>query len=169
MGAVICPFLKNPFGKQACFSPIDTRPKKDSEELRIIINLSYLFQQGSVNESIFKTKYVDNQDMNIRYPTIHDLCNIICKKYTKEKVKLMKCDLKHMYQQLYSCHESIMWLGFTFKGKIYINVVLNMGSRSATYCCQWVTNTITHVYSLRGFDNVNYLDDLGIAKVETLA
>ena len=40
-GTIIGPFKKNPFGKFARFSPLDTRPKKDSDDLRVILNLSY--------------------------------------------------------------------------------------------------------------------------------
>ena len=32
-GSVIGPFFKNPFGRYARISPLDTRPKKDSDEL----------------------------------------------------------------------------------------------------------------------------------------
>ena len=32
-GSVIGPFIKNPFGKSARFSPLDTRPKKNSDDL----------------------------------------------------------------------------------------------------------------------------------------
>ena len=42
-GTIIGPFLCNPFGKLARFSPLDAIPKKDSEEKRVILNLSHLF------------------------------------------------------------------------------------------------------------------------------
>ena len=48
-GSVIGPFEENPFGEEACFSPLDAIPKKDSDDLRIIMNLSYPFEQDSVN------------------------------------------------------------------------------------------------------------------------
>ena len=62
--------------------------------------------------------------------------------------------------------ESIMWLGFTFENKIYFDVTLSMGSSSAAYCCQRVTSTVTYLYQQEGYDNVNYLDDLGAAEIE---
>ena len=37
-GTIFGPFLKNPFGKHARFSPLDTREKKDSQERRVILN-----------------------------------------------------------------------------------------------------------------------------------
>ena len=42
-GSIIGPFKKNPFGKFARFSPLDTRPKRDSDDLRVILNLSHPF------------------------------------------------------------------------------------------------------------------------------
>ena len=56
-GAIIGPFKKNPFGKVARFSPLDTRPKKDSTDKRVILNLSYPFEGNSVNSSINTTEY----------------------------------------------------------------------------------------------------------------
>ena len=135
-GAVIGPFLKNPFGRQARFSPIDTHPKCDSEELCIIMNLSYPFQSSSVNHSISKERYVQNEDMKVCYPTVDSLCDIIRRKSKKGKVKLYKRDLKRVYKQLFNCLGSIMWPGFSFRGLLYFDVTLSMGSRSAAYCCQ---------------------------------
>ena len=73
--------------------PIDTHPKRDSDELRVIMNLSHPFNKGSVNKSISKTKYVDDKDMAIRYPKVDDLCNLIRNKSKKGRVKLFKRDL----------------------------------------------------------------------------
>ena len=44
-----------------------------------------------------------------------------------------------------------------------------MGSRSAAYCCRCTTNAITYIYHNHGFDDVNYLDDLGAAEVDSRA
>ena len=174
-GAIIGPFNRNPFGRFARFSPIDTRPKRDSDELRIIMNLSYPFNKGSVNESISKEEYVSGEDMTLRYPSVDDLCKIIRKKVkgkngkAKVKVRLFKRDLRRAYRQLWMCPSSIMALGFCHKGKLYFDVALSMGSRSAAYCCQRTTNGITYVYQKMGYDDVNYLDDLGAAEEESRA
>ena len=127
-GSIIGPFKKNPFGPEARFSPIDTRPKKDSEELRIIMNLSYPFKRRSVNESITKDVYIDNADMKVRYPSVDDLCQIIRRKIKTSGVKLFKRDLWRAYHQLWMCPGSILWLGFQFEGNLYFDVALSMGS-----------------------------------------
>ena len=104
--------------------------------------------------------------MHVRYPSVDDLCSIIHRKCGKGKVKLFKWDLRKAYRQLWMSPESIMWLGFTFENKIYFDVTLSMGSRSAAYCCQRVTNAVTYLYQQEGYDNVNYLDNLGTAEIE---
>ena len=44
-----------------------------------------------------------------------------------------------------------------------------MGSRSAAYCCQRTTNAITYIFGTHGFDEVNYLDNLGAAEEDSQA
>ena len=41
-----------------------------------------------------------------------------------------------------------------------------MGSQSAAYCCQRTTTALSHMYSRHGFEDINYLDDLGAAEEE---
>ena len=65
-GSIIGPFKHNPFGKKARFSPLDTRPKKDSTDLRVILNLSYPFEGGSVNSSIDTDNYF-GEDIEVSY------------------------------------------------------------------------------------------------------
>ena len=174
-GSIIGPFKTNPFGKDARFSPIDTRPKRDSSDLRIILNLSHPFEEGSVNESINKERYVDGENMEVRYPSVDDLCKIIRKKkidsegQPTKKVKVMKKDLSKAYRQLWMDPSSIEKLGFIFDEQIFFDVCLSMGSKSAAYCCQRTTTAITHIYKNMGYEDVNYLDDLGAAEEEDKA
>ena len=165
-GSIIGPFKKNPFGKSARFSPIDTRPKKDSEELRVIMNLSFPFENGSVNDSINNEVYADEEDMKVNYPNIDNLCDIIRKKSKKGRVKIFKRDLKRAYRQLWNDPLFVPLLGFSHKNMIFFDVCLSMGSKSSAYCCQRTTSAIAHIHKKQGFDNVNYLDDLGGAEVE---
>ena len=76
-GSIIGPFTKNPFGKFARISPLDTRPKKDTDELRIILNLSHPFEEGSVNHSISKETYAKGEIMDLRYPSTDDMAKLI--------------------------------------------------------------------------------------------
>ena len=160
-GSVIGPFHTNPFGNEARFSPLDTRAKKDSEEVRIILNLSYPFEKGSVNASIDKEQYM-GEEMTLKYPTPDDLAKIILKKGKGCKVFIR--DLKKAYRQLFLDPRDLVKVGYVFENKIYFDVCLSMGSKSSAYCCQRTTNCVTHINKKEGFDNVNYLDDLGGAE-----
>ena len=108
--------------------------------------------------------------MKLRYPTVDDLCSIIRTKVKgKKKVKVMKRDLSKAYRQLWMDPSSIEKLGFSFENQLFFDVCLSMGSKSAAYCCQRTTDSITHIFYNHGFYNVNYLDDLGAAEEEKRA
>ena len=164
---MIGPFRKNPFGKFARFSPLDAIPKKDSDDLRIILNLSHPFQGDSVNSSIGKESFVMQEDMKVKYPSVDDLAKIIRRKGRKARIFIR--NLSKAFRQLWSCPSSINLLGYVFEGLMYFDVTLSMGSRSAAYCCQRTTNAITYVFKDKGYDDVNYLDDLGAAEEEAKA
>ena len=165
-GSVIGPFHTNLFGDESCFSPLDTRPKKGTDEVRIILNLSHPFKSGSVNASIDGEKYM-GKDMNLWYPTPEDLARIIKRKGKKCKVFIR--DLKKAYRQLFLDPLSIPKVGYFFENEIWFDVTLSMGSKSSAYCCQKTSNCITYMFKQEGFENVNYLDDLGGAEVEEKA
>ena len=65
--------------------------------------------------------------------------------------------------------KDVLYLGYIFEERIYYDVCLSMGSKSAAYCCQRTTNSITYIFKKFGFDDVNYLDDLGAAEEESKA
>ena len=108
-GTVIGPFIRNPFGKDARISPLDTRPKRDSDQLRVILNLSHPFKGDSMNASVSKEIYC-GEEMKLRYPTIDDLVKIVNSK--KGEVKIFKWDLKMAYnkcicvQEVYICWDT---------------------------------------------------------------
>ena len=129
-GSIIGPFTKNPFGRRAGFSPLDTRKKKDSEDLRVILNLSYPFEVGSVNHSISKETFL-GQPMEVKYPSVDDLAKLIKQKSRGKKVKILKRDLKKTYRQMWMQPNSIHLFGYVVDGLMYFDVTLSMGSRSA--------------------------------------
>ena len=61
---------------------------------------------------------------------------------------------------------SIHLLGFQFQECFYFDVTLSMGSSFAAFCCQRMTDVLTFIFKKGGFDDVNYLDDIGGAEVE---
>ena len=148
-GSVIGPFIHNPFGKIARFSPLDAIPKKESDDMRIILNLSHPFEGGLVNSSINNEIYQEDEDMCLKYPSVDDLARIVKKK--GRACKIMKRDLAKVYHQLFCCPGLIHLLGYSFKDRLYFNVTLSMGSRSSAYCCQRTTSAITYICQTTGF------------------
>lgn len=64
------------------------------------------------------------------------------------------------------CPADINKLGYTWQGKIYIDRVLAMGLRSASMCCQRITNVVSYICGKAGANVVNYADDLAGAALE---
>ena len=163
-GSIIGPFIENPFGEEARFSPLDTRPKKDSEDLRVILTLSHPFKGASVNQSIDK-EHFQGEPMELTYPTVDSLVKIIRKKGKGgKKVRIMKRDLAKAYRQMWMSPGSVHLLGYVFEKRLYYDVTLSMGSASSAFCCQRTSNAITHIFGKFGYENVNYLDYLGAAE-----
>ena len=165
-GSIIGPFKKNPFGKSSRFSPLDTRPKKDSDDLRVIINLSHPFKSGSVNHSIDKDQFL-GEPIKLTYPTVEDLAKLVVLK--GRGCLIFKRDLEAAYFQMKLDAGDIHLLGFMFDNKFYFFVTLSMGSRSSCYCCQKTTDIISYIAAGDGNEIVNYLDDLGGAEAPDLA
>ena len=111
MGSVIGPFIKNPFGKKARFSPIDTRTKKCSEDLRVILNLSHPRGRGngSINDSIPKDQFL-GEAVKLTYPSVETLAQLV-------RIKGRGChifirDLTKAYRQMYMDPGDIHLLGY---------------------------------------------------------
>ena len=161
-GTVIGPFKSSPFGDVTRISPLDTRPKKDTEELRIILNLSYPVKGGSVNDGIDK-KFFMEEKIELSYPTTDDLAKIVVKK--GRGCKIFKRDLSQAYKQFFYCPGDIHLLGFIIEDEIYFDITLCMGAASSALYCQHSTNAVTFIFKKKGYDDVNYLDDLGGAEI----
>ena len=73
MGCLLGPFITLPWMTEVAVSPMSTRPKKDSNDRQIIMDMSWLHNGRSVNDGISKEKYL-GQDMKLQYPTIDRLC-----------------------------------------------------------------------------------------------
>ena len=74
-GALLGPFMIPPFIRRIGISPLSTRPKRDSDKRRVIMDLS--FPAGSaVNDGISKHVYC-GEEVNLTYPTIDRLAKQI--------------------------------------------------------------------------------------------
>ena len=160
-GSVIGPFSTSPL-PGARFSPLDAIPKKDSVDLRIIMNLSYPHDETSVNAALDKDKFL-GRDIDLKYPSLWNLVEIIKKK--GKGSLLFKRDLKKFYRQVGMDLGVIHLLGFSVRGDLYVDVVLSMGLRIACYIAQHISDAIMFLYRKMSYEGVNYIDDLGGCEV----
>ena len=154
--AILGPFQENPFICNICVSPLNTVPKKDSEERRIILDLSYP-KDKSVNDFVSKDFYLGNR-INLTYPGVDDLVAIV--KAKGQSCLLFKRDLSRAYRQLSIDPGEASLLGYSFNGFLYFDKVLSFGLRSAAYFMQRVSNSIKFICKLLSILIENYLDDL---------
>ena len=99
-GTMIGPFKENPFGNRAIFSPMNTRDKHDSMDKRVIMDLSWPLNEGSVNSGINKSFY-RGKEVKCTLPTVEDLVSIIVKK--GRNCTVFRKDLEGAYKQMQVC------------------------------------------------------------------
>lgn len=78
-------------------SPLDTRKKRDSSELRVILNLSHPYSGGSANEGIPKNNYL-GKDIELHYPKVDNLVAKIIEKKEETQEKNV-CSLKKISKE----------------------------------------------------------------------
>ena len=164
LGGFLGPFNKIPFTNPR-FSPLNSVPKKESTDRRLILDLS--FPKGrSVNDGIQKDVYLEEFN-KLSLPSLDTFAARVVE--LGRCAKLFKVDLARGYKQIYIDPLDIEKMGFAFNGKYYFDCTLSMGSRSSARCCQRVTSAVIYIYTKWGYFAINYLDDLGGADSEDRA
>ncbi|MES9880278.1 MAG: reverse transcriptase domain-containing protein [Sedimenticola sp.] len=153
---ILGPFNKNPFMQVPVISPLNTVPKKDTTERRIILDLS--FPKGNaLNDTIMKDFYL-GQKVSLVYPRVDDISDMI--RIKGRHCLLFKKDLRKAFRQINLCPGDYHKVGYSFKGHQMFDTVLSMGLRSASQICQRVTNALSFIMLQVGVLICNYLDDL---------
>ena len=157
-GAVMGPLDKSPFDVELVISPLNTCPKKDSKDRRVIVDLSFpkCNPTQSVNGGIDKDSYLGER-IRLRYPTVDQLVYLVRK--FGQGCALYKRDLRRAYRQFPVDPADLYLLAYQWRGKFYVDRVLTMGLRSAAFLCQRYTNAVAFIARKRGISLVNYLDD----------
>ena len=154
-GAVMGPFNRILFQTKVGISPLSTRPKGDSEERRVILDLSFPIGR-SVNDGIQKDDYLGFQ-AKLTFPSVDDFALRI---YTLGKDCFMfKVDLSRYFRQLPLDPGDYSLIGYIIDGEFYFDKVLPMGLRSAPYVAQRVTNAISYIHRQLQYFLLNYVDD----------
>ena len=167
-GAISGPFDQIPFNtSRVGVSPLSTRPKKDSTERRILMDLSWPPGQ-SVNDGIGKDQFM-GMKAKLSFPTVDAIAHRIVELGQEEQVCLFKIDLSGYFRQLPLDPADYSLLCFTWKGKIYFDVVSPMGLRSAPYFAQRTSDAVRYIHNQAGYFLFNYIDDLiGVEKISVI-
>lgn len=153
--ALVGPFSEPPFRPWTKCSPIMTRPKKDSMDRRIIIDMSFPLGRA-VNDGISTEDYFGR---NITYtlPTISDLIARI--QQQGQAAYLWKADLARAYRQLRIDPIDTPFLGICFNGQYYLDLCPPFGCKSSSAACQRVSNALSYLMASDGHFILSYLDD----------
>ena len=164
LGSVCGPFARNPFVAPIALSPLNSVPKPDSNERRFILDLSWP-AGSSVNDGISKDFFL-GEPVSLTYPTVDDIAERIVQ--LGPGCLLFKRDLKRAYRQLPVDPFDYPLLGYSWQDKLFFDVRLPMGLRSAAMACQRVTNAVCFMLSRVGCNVLSYLDDfMGISAPRT--
>ena len=161
--AVMGPYTKIPFKDKVGISPLSTRPKKESEDRRVILDLSFPIGEG-VNDGIPKDSYM-GFEAKLTFPRTDDFAFRIFQ--LGKDCLMFKVDLSRYFRQLPLDPGDYSLIGYTIDGKIYFDKVLPMDMRSAPYVAQRVTNAIAYIHRQMGFFLLNYVDDFVSAEVKS--
>lgn len=158
--SILGPFKSNPFVGNLIISPLNSVPKKDTSERRVILDLSFP-RNCSINDFIYKNEYL-GQKTEIFFPKVDDFIELIKKK--GRGCLLFKKDLRRAYRQLSIDPHDYNLVSFVWGKHIFCDLVLSMGLKSAAMICQRVTNAISFIMLQLGVAILNYLDDLAGAE-----
>lgn len=148
------PFQTQPFSVFTC-SPIGAVPKRDSDKIRVIHNLSYPFHGDSVNRG--------TMDGVLKLGKFDDACDII--KQLGQGALLCKLDVEAAYKQVPVRPQDWPLLGFKWCDEWYYERVLPFGLKSSCRLWELFALALHHFFSVDlGIQClVHYVDDFLLA------
>ena len=161
--AMAGPFPVPPFESWHRNNPVMTRPKRNSSELRVILDLSFPSDE-SVNSSIPRDN-LDNAPFKLRLPCPLDLAERIRDK--GRGCLLYKVDLSRAYRQLRG--DPLDWplLGVAWQQDHYVDLAIPFGLRHGASACQRTSEAAAAVSAdIYDTDTLTYVDDTGGAALE---
>lgn len=156
---IMGPFHSKPFKKGVKVNPLNTVPKKESGDFRMISDLSYP-KGRSVNDGIDKSKYL-GEDIKLELASVDSFAKLVWS--AGYGCLMFKKDLKSCYRQYKVDPGDVRKLGYIWDDKLYFDLAVPMGLRSGAYICQRVSNAIRYIYKNMGFASEVFFDDFGSA------
>ena len=141
-------------------SPLMTRPKKESELRRVVVDLSW--PRGlSINDGIPSHQYL-GEPINLTLPTVD---------YMTQRVRdlgsgclMYKLDLSRGYRQLRL--DPLDWplMSIQHQGQYYMDMCPPFGLRTAALMMERTTMAVSYIHGMYGFLTRPYIDDFGGAE-----
>ena len=164
LGRVAGPFDTVPFADGSVVLPLNIVRKRDSDERRVIVDLSWPCDT-SVNDGIPSDSFL-GKPISLTYPTIDSIGDAVI--YLGPGCLLYKSDLKKAYRHFPVDPKDYHLLGYTWDNQFYFDTVLTMGLRSAALACQRYTSAVPWISRQQGRSFFNYLDDfIGVSSPST--
>ena len=151
------PFKTNPLSIPIIVSPLNSVPKRCSDERRVIVDLSWPLGKGSVNSGISKEFYLQEK-IESHYASVEEVCQMVLR--IGPGAMIYKRDLRQAYRQFPVDPADYYLLGYFWKESYYFDTVLAMGQRNAGVGCSRVTNAVMFIHAKHGHHGTSYLDDL---------
>lgn len=153
--ALLGPFSEPPFAPWFRCSPVMTRPKKSTNERRVIVDLSFPEGQG-VNDGIDICDYFG---VNITYtlPSLADLTTRL--QEVGPGALVWKADLARAYRQLRVDPLDAPLLGIKVEEQYYVDLCSPFGCKTSSAACQRLSNAIIYLLRQQGYFGLAYLDD----------
>ena len=153
---MVGPFNENPFSVPLMVSPMNSVPKANDIERRVIVNLSWPHGM-SVNDGISKDVYL-GEIIDLHYASVEDVCQLVRKVGAGSVI--YKRDLKRAYRQIPVDPGDYCFLGYHWEKQFFFDTVLCMGQRNAAMACSRTTKAIMYMHENIGHLGTSYLDDL---------
>ena len=163
--AIYGPYRDPPYGPSTHVSPFMSREKPDSQNRRIIIDLSWP-QDASVNSVTAANLYMTTV-YKLQYPTIDNITDHL--NSLSEGSKFFKIDLSRAFCQLRINPRDYNLLTLKWGGQYYSDVYCPFGHRSGSMACTRLTDFFRYIMRQQGYTIFNYIDDLvGIGPLSTV-
>ena len=153
---VVGPFRKNPLSVPLMVSPMNSVPKANDDERRVIVDLSWP-HGSSINDGISKDVYL-GEIIDLHYASVEDVCQMVLQMGVGSLI--YKRDLRRAYRQIPVDPGDYCYLGYCWNEEFYFDTVLCMGQRNAAMACSRVTKAVMHMHENAGHAGTSYLDDL---------
>ena len=142
---MVGPFHAPPFSPWFRTNPAMTRPKRDSDKLRVILDVSYP-QECSVNSHV-PCGSLDGADFKLRLPTPSDLAALV--RRLGKGCLMYKVDLSRAYRQLRSDPFDWPLLGIEWDDQFYMDTAVPFGLRHGASACQRTTEAVVTLARIR--------------------